>query len=179
VFPCTFPIGHRSKWPRRVAVPPDGPVNRGLSELPPGSRGAAPRGPHVDASPGVSATARPLLRCVSDRCPPGVGDAALPRDGPRAQVVFRAPPDRHGPAPGYPDAGVPGQGVAGLWWPRFTVLYCRWLKHGDAAFEAISSPAIAEALSAGTARVECSVLSHFYRHLSALGESGPFSSAEG
>lgn len=52
--------------------------------------------------------------------------------------------------------------------PRFTVLHRRWLKHGDVAFEAISSPVIAEALSAGTARVECSVLTHTYRHLSPL-----------
>jgi hypothetical protein len=52
--------------------------------------------------------------------------------------------------------------------PRFTLLYRCWLKQGDAAFEAVSSPAIAEALSAGTARVECLVLPHTYRHLSPL-----------
>ena len=52
--------------------------------------------------------------------------------------------------------------------PRFTLLYRRWLKHGDAVFESVSSPVIAEALAAGTARVECVVLPHTYRHLSPL-----------
>ena len=52
--------------------------------------------------------------------------------------------------------------------PRFTLLYRRWLKHGDAAFEAVSSPVLAEALTSGTARVECLVLPHTYRHLSPL-----------
>jgi hypothetical protein len=52
--------------------------------------------------------------------------------------------------------------------PRFTLLYRRWLKHGDVAFEAVSSPVIAEALAAGTGRVECQVLPHTYRHLSPL-----------
>jgi hypothetical protein len=52
--------------------------------------------------------------------------------------------------------------------PRFTLLYRRWLKHGDAVFEGLSSPAIAEALNAGTGRVECVVLPHTYRHLSPL-----------
>lgn len=37
--------------------------------------------------------------------------------------------------------------------------------HGDAAFEGLSSPSIAEAVAAGTARVECLVLPHTYRHL--------------
>jgi hypothetical protein len=52
--------------------------------------------------------------------------------------------------------------------PRFRQLYRRWLTHGDGALEAVSSPAIAEALAARTARVECLVLPHAYRHLSPL-----------
>jgi hypothetical protein len=52
--------------------------------------------------------------------------------------------------------------------PRFTALYRRWLKQGDTVFEAISSPEMADALAAGTGRVECCVLSHSYRHLSPL-----------
>jgi hypothetical protein len=52
--------------------------------------------------------------------------------------------------------------------PRFTQMYRRWLKHGDAVFEGPSSPAIAEALNTGQGRVECLVLPHTYRHLSPL-----------
>jgi hypothetical protein len=52
--------------------------------------------------------------------------------------------------------------------PRFTLLYRRWLKHGDTVFEALCSPVIAEALTTGRARVECMVLPHAYRHLSPL-----------
>jgi hypothetical protein len=52
--------------------------------------------------------------------------------------------------------------------PRFRLLYRRWLTHGDAAFETVSSPSIAEALATETARVECFVLPHTYRHLSPL-----------
>jgi hypothetical protein len=52
--------------------------------------------------------------------------------------------------------------------PRFTLLYRRWLKQGDAAFEAMSSPVFAEALASGVGRVECLVLPHTYRHLSPL-----------
>ena len=52
--------------------------------------------------------------------------------------------------------------------PRFTLLYRRWLKQGDAAFEAVSSPIVAEALASGNGRVECLVLPHTYRHLSPL-----------
>jgi len=50
--------------------------------------------------------------------------------------------------------------------PRFTQMYRRWLKYGDAVFEGPSSPAIAEALNTGQGRVECLVLPHTYRHLS-------------
>jgi hypothetical protein len=52
--------------------------------------------------------------------------------------------------------------------PRFTLLYRRWLKQGDAAFEAMSSPVFADALASGVGRVECLVLPHTYRHLSPL-----------
>lgn len=52
--------------------------------------------------------------------------------------------------------------------PRFTEMYRRWLKHGEAVFEGPSSPAIAEALNTGQGRVECVVLAHTYRHLSPL-----------
>lgn len=44
--------------------------------------------------------------------------------------------------------------------PRFSVLYQRWLKHGDAVFEGQSSPVIAEALNTGAGRVESLVLPH-------------------
>jgi hypothetical protein len=37
---------------------------------------------------------------------------------------------------------------------RFTLLYRRWLKHGDAVFEGGLLTAIADALAAGTGRVE-------------------------
>lgn len=52
--------------------------------------------------------------------------------------------------------------------PRFTEMYRRWLKHGNAVFEGPSSPVIAEALTDGRGRVECLVLPHTYRHLSPL-----------
>ena len=52
--------------------------------------------------------------------------------------------------------------------PRFTQMYRRWLKQGDAVFEGPSSPAIAEALNTGSGTVECVVLPHVYRHLSPL-----------
>jgi hypothetical protein len=52
--------------------------------------------------------------------------------------------------------------------PRFTAMYQRWLKHGKAAFEGPSSPAIAEALNSGRGRVESVVLRRVYRHLSPL-----------
>jgi hypothetical protein len=52
--------------------------------------------------------------------------------------------------------------------PRFTMLYRRWLKQGDTVFDPLAPPVIAEGLAAGTARVECLVLPHTYRHLSPL-----------
>jgi hypothetical protein len=51
---------------------------------------------------------------------------------------------------------------------RFTGMYHRWLKHGDAVFAGPSSPAIAEALNSGRGRVESGVLPHLYRHLAPL-----------
>lgn len=50
----------------------------------------------------------------------------------------------------------------------FQVLYRRWLKEGDTAFEAISSAAIADAIERDAGRVECLVLPFSYRHLSPL-----------
>lgn len=52
--------------------------------------------------------------------------------------------------------------------PRFTEMYHRWRRHGDAVFGGISSPTIAEAMEAGRGTVECLVLTHAYRHLSPL-----------
>jgi len=52
--------------------------------------------------------------------------------------------------------------------PRFTAMYQRWLKHGNAVFEGPSSPAIADALNTGRGRVESVLLRHVYRHLSPL-----------
>jgi hypothetical protein len=52
--------------------------------------------------------------------------------------------------------------------PRFQQLYRRWRTDGDSVFEAISSPAIAEALERGTGRIESHVLLLSYRHLSPL-----------
>jgi hypothetical protein len=52
--------------------------------------------------------------------------------------------------------------------PRFTEMYRRWLKHGNAVFEGPSSAVIAEALNTGAGRVESFVLPYPYRHLSPL-----------
>lgn len=57
--------------------------------------------------------------------------------------------------------------------PRITELYQRWRRYGDAVFEGISSPAIAEAMEAGRGTVECLVLTHAYRHLSPLVAEAP------
>lgn len=62
--------------------------------------------------------------------------------------------------------------------PRFSLLYRRWLTHGDTAFETVSSPSIAEALAAGTARVECVVLPHTYRHLAPVVDDDDSTSPE-
>jgi hypothetical protein len=52
--------------------------------------------------------------------------------------------------------------------PRFTAMYHRWLKHGNAVFEGPSSPATADALNTGRGHMESVVLRHAYRHLSPL-----------
>jgi hypothetical protein len=54
--------------------------------------------------------------------------------------------------------------------PRFSLLYRRWLKQGDAVFETLSSTAIPDAMTAGTGRVECVALPYTYRHLSPVVE---------
>lgn len=51
---------------------------------------------------------------------------------------------------------------------RFQVLYRRWLREGDTAFDAISSGAAGDAIKRGAGRVECHVLPFSYRHLSPL-----------
>jgi hypothetical protein len=52
--------------------------------------------------------------------------------------------------------------------PRFTAMYQRWLKHGNAVFAGPSSSAIADALNSGRGRVESVGLPHLYRHLAPL-----------
>lgn len=52
--------------------------------------------------------------------------------------------------------------------PRYQVLYQRWLIEGDAAFDAVSSTAIADAIKRGAGRIEYYVLPFSYRHLSPL-----------
>ena len=52
--------------------------------------------------------------------------------------------------------------------PRFQMLYRRWSTDGDTVFELVSSPAIADALTRGTARIESHVLLRSYDHLSPL-----------
>jgi hypothetical protein len=52
--------------------------------------------------------------------------------------------------------------------PRFTAMYQRWLRHGNAVFEGPSSHAIAEAVGTGRGRIESVVLPHGCRHLSPL-----------
>jgi hypothetical protein len=54
-------------------------------------------------------------------------------------------------------------------WGKYLLLYRRWLKQGEAAFQAVSSSVFADALASGTVRVECLVLSQTYRHLSLVG----------
>lgn len=69
----------------------------------------------------------------------------------------------HPQTQGFLDEGAKVFGV-----PRFTTMYQRWLRHGNAVFEGPSSPAIAEALSTGRGRVESVVLPRVYRHLAPL-----------
>jgi hypothetical protein len=51
---------------------------------------------------------------------------------------------------------------------RFQVLYRRWVKEGDAAFDVVFSTVLAGAIAAGAGRLECAVLPLSYRHLSPL-----------
>src|SRR5262249_54055433 len=48
---------------------------------------------------------------------------------------------------------------------RFSAMYQRWLRRGNAVFEGPLSPVTAEALSTGRGRVESFVLPCTYRHL--------------
>lgn len=52
--------------------------------------------------------------------------------------------------------------------PRFQVLYRRWLREGEVAFDVVSSRAIADAITSGAGRLECHALPFSYRHLSPL-----------
>ena len=63
--------------------------------------------------------------------------------------------------------------------PRFTLLYRRWLKQGDTAFEAVSSPVLAEALAQGSGRMECLVPPSYLPPSLTLGEHRPFEAAGG
>jgi hypothetical protein len=47
-------------------------------------------------------------------------------------------------------------------------MYRRWLRDGDRAFDAASSPLISEALARGAGRVESLVPPHRYEHLAPL-----------
>ena len=51
---------------------------------------------------------------------------------------------------------------------RFQLLYRRWLRHGDWAFESVLSTAMRDALATGNAEVQPLTLPHSYRHLSPL-----------
>ena len=66
------------------------------------------------------------------------------------------------------DKGLLDVAAKGFSAPRFALLYRRWLQHGDVVFDGISSPAIADALKAGTGSVESIVLPHVHRHLAPL-----------
>ena len=52
--------------------------------------------------------------------------------------------------------------------PRFRVLYRIWLREGSPALDATASPALADAISRGTAWIESHVLPRAYLHLSPL-----------
>ncbi len=54
--------------------------------------------------------------------------------------------------------------------PRFRVLYRRWLSDGDAAFDVVSSHAIADALASEAGSLDCQVLVIPYRHLSPVAD---------
>jgi hypothetical protein len=52
--------------------------------------------------------------------------------------------------------------------PRYRVLYRAWLRYGARALDAVSSPALADAISRGTGRLETELLPRRYLHLSSL-----------
>lgn len=52
--------------------------------------------------------------------------------------------------------------------PRFTALYRRWLEQGSKAFDALSSPALADAVARGRGEVETYVLAHSYFQLQSM-----------
>ena len=52
--------------------------------------------------------------------------------------------------------------------PRFRRLYRSWLEQGDGVIEATVSPVLADAFARRSARVECHVFRHNYRHLEEL-----------
>jgi hypothetical protein len=52
--------------------------------------------------------------------------------------------------------------------PRFKVLYRIWKQEGDAVLAEVGSPALADAVAAGSGRIELLASAHRYRHLSPL-----------
>lgn len=52
--------------------------------------------------------------------------------------------------------------------PRFSALYRRWLEQGSIAFDALSSPALADAVARGRGEVETYVLAHSYFQLQSM-----------
>jgi len=52
--------------------------------------------------------------------------------------------------------------------PRYRVLYRAWLREGASVVDATCSPALADAISRGTGRLEAQVLARPYLHLSSL-----------
>lgn len=173
-LPGTFPIGTGGcEWPSRPAVPGDCPLDGGVSDVPPRHatllrmarawmlRLVFPR-PLDRAYDAYQAVIReeletPLHRATINELKWYFAHRQQASQGPV-----------HPQTQGFLDVGARIFGT-----PRFTLLYRRWLKHGDAVFESISSPVIAEALATGTGRVECVILPHSYRHLSPLVDEAP------
>ena len=52
--------------------------------------------------------------------------------------------------------------------PRFNALYRRWMEHGLVAFDALSSPSLADAVARGRGEVETYVLAHSYFQLQSM-----------
>lgn len=52
--------------------------------------------------------------------------------------------------------------------PRFSALFRRWLEQGPAAFNALSSPSLADAVARGRGEVETYVLAHSYFQLQSM-----------